>query len=183
MDKLCSVVILAFCLPLSVFSQEPTKFDACGGASILALEGQQPQEDPVTQAKMDRLAIILRANHKQCMNRLDQIHRKDEALGIASSVHPASAMMPLYSAAPALVTTCSVIASSGQPCIKKLSEKRGVNGAQDEVVYGNGCATAMEVSVFFNDGSRSSSTVKSKSISTLTCDNCGGLRSFEASCL
>lgn len=183
MNKFGFVAVLALCIPLSGLAQEPSATDTCGGASILAMESQPAQEDPAMQAKMDRLITSLRVGHQQCLDRLDRIRRKDEALGIAApAAKPAPVIAPLYPAAASAGAVCSVVSPSGQPCIQKLSEQRGIDGAPDEAVYGNGCATPVEVSVFFNDGSRASSTVKAKSASTLTCDNCGGVKSIEASC-
>jgi hypothetical protein len=181
MNKLYLIAGLAMCLPLSALAHEPAETDPCGGGSILAMEKQPTQEDPAMQAKMDRLVAKLRVGHAQCMDRLDRIRQKDEALGIATPTRPAPQLATLYPVA-STQAVCSVLAPSGQPCIQKLSEQRGTNGTQDEIVYGNGCATSVVVAALFNDGSRASSTVKAKSAATLTCDNCDGVKSFEATC-
>lgn len=176
-----TLALLMLIVPTLVQAQgfEPAQDDPCGGASIISLERQPPQADPATQAKMESLAARLRQGHRACMDQLHARQEKDASLGIASKPRPAPSTPPAPQAAPAV---CSVVAPSGQPCVQKLSEQLGTGGAADEVVYGNGCAAPIELSVFYKDGSRASSTVKAKSASTLSCNDCGGVQSIEVAC-
>lgn len=158
--------------------------DACGRASLEAMDQATPEKDPAMQAKMERLRASLWAGYEQCMDTLTRRQAREEAMGMKTFKSATAAVAEPQFPKVELgdrVATCSVVSSSGAPCIRKVSEKKGT-GAPDEVVFANACINPIELLVLYADQSRGMATIKPGASSTLLCNGCGGVKSTESVC-
>ena len=173
---------LLLCLSLPAFAQD----DACGRASLEAMDKAVPDKDPAMQAKMERLRATLWKGYEQCIATLNRRQAREEGLGM-KTFRPATApigpgVLAKVVAVDDKIAACSVVNSAGAPCVRKASEKMGVAGHADEAVFANACINPIEISVLYNDHSRAMATVKPGASATLLCNDCGGVKSTESVC-
>lgn len=175
---------LIACLLLLIAMPVLAQNDACGRASLEAMDQAAPEKDPAMQAKMERLRASLWAGYEQCMDTLTRRQAREESMGL-KTFKPATAAVvepkfPKVEIGDKIA--CSVVSSNGSPCVRKVSEKKGRRGIADEAVFANACINPIELLVLYKDQSRGMATVKPGASATLLCEDCGGVSSIESVC-
>lgn len=161
-------VLLLMCAPVGAQ-------DACGSASIEQLQASPLQKDPAMQKKMDRLLANLKQSRAQCLATLEKMQARD----IERGLKPQPLMPRPKDATPNL---CSVVQTTGVPCLKKTSETMGLSAGPDMAVFSNQCDAPLELLAHYKSGTQMKSIIKPRSFSKLLCDDCGGIKSTEVAC-
>lgn len=174
-------VFLAMLLSLPAAAQD----DACGRSSLEAMDKAAPEKDPAMQAKIEHLRATLWEGYEQCVETLARRQAREEALGLTTFPSTPVADKPQEGVAVAKEDSsavCSVVSSTGIPCVRKSAEIPGVAGVSDQVVFANSCSNPVDIMVVYGDQSRGMATVKAGGSATLLCNGCGGVKSIESLC-